>query len=230
MVSPKHDDGLIAQSVLVQAPEQSTDLMIGETHAGQIPMDQLALKRFWKGALRRHVGVGPQFAAILQRETRRAGRRLLERGQCDFLRIVQIPVFFRCDKRQVRFEEPDGKEPRLIGGGLLANRFDGGICDQRVVVELLGCIGRLEGRCLGFVLGVFRVLVFRGLVIPSFGFVRFDAPGFRIVGIPMTHMENFSKRLGVVPLRFEMLRQADRFGGTFAEVGLQVIDPERLGP
>ena len=115
MISPKHDDGLFAQSVLVQALEQSTDLMIGETYGGQIPMDQFALKRFRKGALRRHVGVGPQFAAILQCETRRTGRRLLERSQCDLLRVVQIPVFFGCDKRQVRLEESDGKEPRLIG-------------------------------------------------------------------------------------------------------------------
>ena len=118
----------------------------------------------------------------------------------------------------------------MIGRGLLADRLDGSICDQRVVVEFLGGIGRLEGCGFDSVLGVCRVLVFRVLVIPTFGFVRFDAPGFRIVGIPMTNMENLSKRLGVVPLRFEMLRQTDRVGGPFAEVGLQIIDPEGLRP
>ena len=118
----------------------------------------------------------------------------------------------------------------MIGRGLLADRLDGCIRDQRVVVEFLGGIGRLEGCGFGSVLGVCRVLVFRVLVIPSFGFVRFDAPGFRIVVVSMPNMENLSERLGVVPLGFEMLRQADRFGEPFAEVGLQIIDPEGLRP
>ena len=114
VVAPKYDDCVVGQAEAVELVEQLADLGVGIAHAGVIAVNQIAGRIIGERAFGRNLGIGPQFSRCVDRFIGRILRTVIGCGKLNLLAIVEVPVFLRGNKRQVRFEKSDGQEKRLV--------------------------------------------------------------------------------------------------------------------
>ena len=66
--------------------------------------------------------------------------------QGDLLAVVQVPVPLGCVEREVRLNEADGQEERLVLGRQRSERSAGGVRKGAVAINVVGDVRTLEGR------------------------------------------------------------------------------------
>ena len=159
-------------------------------------MDQLALEIRRQGAFGRDAGVAAQLAAKLGRVTGCSRWWLGHRGQRQFGRIMQVPVFLRGAKRKVRLGEAQADEERgagaLLGFRQPADRFRG---KQAVRVSFIRDVRNFKSGSVGS-LAPRRRTVLRRLIHASLPWGKMGhIPRGGILAIAMSQLEDFPHRL-----------------------------------
>jgi len=232
MVTPQDDDGVFGEPQSIQLVEHATGLRVHVARRGVIAMDQRPLQLVRQLAAGGNVLVPAKFAAGLRGVAGRSHGRGLWRSQLERGRVVQIPIFLGRDERQVWLEKSDRQEERLLVVLLCRSQTqDRFVGDHAVAVTAVRHIRALIGGTSGALLAVSRPLgALRQRVAAPLGTPGRDAPGVGVVSVPMADVINLAQPFGAIALRFEMLAQRDGVGGRVAEMGRQVVDPERLWP
>ena len=147
VVTPKDNDGILVEPEGFQLRHDAADLGVGVADGGVVSMPQFArevvghVSRGWNAAVSTDLTI-VHIDRIL-------GRVLGDKsvgGQFDFRGIIHVPVFFRRGEGQVRFDETDREEKRLVLLGQFLQRLDGQIGNLAVLVGIVGNVGALVGR------------------------------------------------------------------------------------
>ena len=230
MISPKDDDCLFGKFQFIKFIDHSTQLRIHVTGGGIVAVNQGALQVLRQGTLTRDVLVVPQLSTKLWRIARRPNRWLGHRGQGKFFRVMHVPVFLRCAKRQVWFHETDcQKKRRFRAFHSFCESTNGFGGNHAIGIRIIGNIGVLVGRPIA-VLVALHTAIFGSLIHASFTARKMrNIPRCRIFAIAMSDVENFPHRFCAETLLAEMLRHGDRVWSRLAEIGAKIVDAQRLG-
>ena len=144
MVAPQNHDGIFGQSQPLDLVKNLADLGIGVADRRVVAMQELTGEIRRNGAFRNSM-VEAQFTA---RQDGIAGGVLLLkgiRGQVDFRGVVEIPVFFRRNKGQVRLHKAYRQKKRLFFCGQFFQRGNGQCGDFSISESLVQHICPLKG-------------------------------------------------------------------------------------
>ena len=154
VVTPKDDDGILVEPEGFQLRHDAADLCVGVADGGVVSMAQLACEVVGHVSGGRNTAVIADLAVV--HINRVFGRVLGHKsvgGQLDFRGIIHVPVFFRRDEGQVRFDETDREEERLVLLGQFLQRLNGQVGHLAVLVGVVGNVGAFVGRPAGIHFG-----------------------------------------------------------------------------
>ena len=105
---------LSARPSAVELVEHAADLGVDVADAGVVAVDQLAGLLVGDVAPSPGCPSSPQFAPVVRAYSGAPTGWRVVLGERDVFGVVQVPVLLRGDERQVRLEEADGQEERLL--------------------------------------------------------------------------------------------------------------------
>ena len=235
VVAPEDDDGAVREAFFVQRIKEDAKVGVGIADGGVIAVTNLRCEFRRQRRERevlifaRHVGVGPEFAAIAVSDVGGSTDGEGAGGVRNGLGVVEIPILLRGNERQVGLGNTDRQEEGLVLLFELSEGFSRQTHGLAVSIKIIGNIPGFEGHALALVLGVFLydVGLGRGLGV-GFGFGGHPRcrPGRLIVE---TAMENLTHTLGEVTVLFEVLADGLDVWQCDAEVRLQVPDAGSVG-
>ena len=136
MVTPENDDGVVRVGTFLQSIEDTTNHGIGITDVGQVAMDGI-VPGIQRLQLLNDAGTGGFHLFDL---LGKIGQVIfLDRGQFDFVRVVEVKIFLRTVVGVVGGVETNGEEKRLVV--LLLQLFDRPVRPFRVRHFLFFLIG-----------------------------------------------------------------------------------------
>src|SRR5690349_14533894 len=122
MIAPKHDDRILLYTQMLYLVEQLLDQCVGIGDTRIITMDEFLLPvgrqmitfNVAVAVELRYVSIPLHLFGFVIRNVRAVGRLLLVGINYELLAFVEVPVFSRRYKWQVRLFESDGKEEWFI--------------------------------------------------------------------------------------------------------------------
>ncbi len=232
VIAPEHHERIRREREPVEFVDHPADLRIHETYAGIVAVDELTLQRGRKFGVRvlRHRFVGRDFTAAFVRHLGRSSGELLKLRHRQRRGIVQIPVFFRRGKRQVRAHEAGGDKKRraillaTLFGGLQALHHFGRHAPVRIIFVphvrgLEGGTARQAADAVELLVREQRLLAGQLPSVRARGVEVFDhlvlemrhAERLRIAFVAVPDMEDLADRFRAIAALFrEVLRQRHR--------------------
>lgn len=248
VVAPEDDDGVAAQIEAVELVEHASDLGIAVADAGVVAVLELAREVDRDGTGLGDALVLTHLAVVQIHGIRRRvdGRKGIGRER-DLGRVVEVPVSFRCDPREVRSHETDGKEKRFGALAEIAQSVHREVGHFAIDVGVVGHIGtfvnrtecgafrlglalaggglRFFGRLAvgrfvgGRVVGFFARRVFRSSILARGRCAPRHGPTRSVVQVAV---KNLPHALDKVAVRLEMLRQGHDVWQGGAEMRFEV--------
>ena len=193
-------------------------------------MNQRALQILRQGTLARDVLVVPQFSTKLWRIARCPNRWLGHRGQGKFCRVMHVPVFLGCAKRQVWLHKAERqKKGRFRAFDSFCESTHGLGGNHAIGIRIIGNIGVLVGRPIAVLVALHTAIFGRLIHASSAARKMRNIPRCRIFAIAMSDVEYFPHRFGAESLLAKMLGHGDRIGTRLTEIGAKIVDAQRLG-
>lgn len=206
-------------------------------------------RRWWRGSsfFRRELSgdatVNTDLAGVGQRILRGTFWSERIRRQFDLRRIVHVPIFLRRVERQLRLEQTDREEERLLLFIEFAHRGDAQIGDCSIGVGVVGNVGHFrrgpasrsaergsrQSLFLRFgVLGANRLFVVLGdVAVATLRLASRFAPGRSVVVAAVKDLDHAD---GVISVRLEVLTDRDHIRHMRAEMRDEVKHFGRIGP
>ena len=146
MVTPQDDDSVFAESEAVELVEQLADLRIHVADGGVIAVLELAGEVIGN-RLNRNTVIASHFIGVVPNRVFRSVF-WIEIVRCEFDRgrIIEVPVFFRRNKREMRLDESHREEKRLIFLTHVTQRGHRKLGDFSVLEGVVRHVRRLECR------------------------------------------------------------------------------------
>ncbi len=206
--------------------------MVQITDARKVAMDQFTLQVLGQSALFCDSFVISQLPSKLRRVGRCTFRNVLKRCERDLLTIVEVPILFRCNKRQVRTNKSNAMKNagcsklRMISvAGWLPVRLRHRHRSYPIYLSRLsGCAASIRIRWVIF--GLIRLQS----VLGCFGPIARHRPRLLIVVIPLPNVKYLTERLRLISVCLKHHRQGNSIGSRFAKIRCQIVNTERLRP